>query len=132
VTVPVTLVDVTSATIWLKTVVATEEKIEGNPEASEDVTESRTYMDDAEFVNVTDGLGMLIDKGRLDDTADWDVAGNKVEVERGIDEPEMTVERKELVVVPDVVADELDETELQEITSADDEMAMGKLVDELS
>jgi hypothetical protein len=47
-----------------------------------------------------------------------------------IHEPEMTVERKELVVVPDVVADELDETEFQG-TTADDEMAMGKLVDEL-
>ncbi|KAF1847131.1 uncharacterized protein K460DRAFT_402496 [Cucurbitaria berberidis CBS 394.84] len=93
--------------VWLETVVAIEVLSDDDPEASEDMTEPRTNVDDAEFVNVADGLDTLMDEGGLEDMADWGVVDTKVEVDGLIDEPDTAVEREKLVVVLDDAADEL-------------------------
>lgn len=68
--------------------IAEEEMSEDDSEASEDVTELRTWVEDAEFVNEADELGTLLDERRLEDMADEDVADAKVEEDRSTGELE--------------------------------------------
>ncbi|KAL6702717.1 hypothetical protein ACN47E_000999 [Coniothyrium glycines] len=110
--------------------VASEETGEGDSEAIEEVTDSRTDAEDAAAVDVNDGVDRLLNEG-LEDVAASDDDDDRVKVDRSIDDSRTVVEREAPTVVLDSAADVLDELELTEPT-ADDDTAMEELADELA